>query len=268
MKLAGKRILVTGGSSGIGFEIARSALAKGARLIITGRNTERLSRAARGLADAKGEVIPLVADVATGDGRAEMLEATRDRLGGLDILVNNAGAVRAGRLENISEREIRAMIETNLVAPILLTRACLPELRKGREGMVVNIASSSAVTGVPFYSPYAGTKSGLVRFGESLRRELKGEGVHVLVVYPGATETPMMATSKAGPESGYFMESAASVAAAVIAGIEANAFEVTRGGKERAQVVALNREDPGQVDEAFLAIKLSLEEAVRDHKAL
>src|SRR3546814_4760258 len=94
------------------------------------------------------------------------------------------------------------MIDVNLVAPILLTRAALPALRQGGDAMVVNIASGIALVGAPFYATYAAAKAGVAGFGESLRRELKGEGVHVLTAFPGGTDTPMMKSNRAGPEIG------------------------------------------------------------------
>jgi len=93
------------------------------------------------------------------------------------VLVNNAGGVRAGRLESMAEEEIRTMIEVDLVAPILLTQAALPQLRASGDGLVVNVTSGIALVGAPFYTTYAAAKAGLSRFGEALRRELKGEGV-------------------------------------------------------------------------------------------
>ena len=188
MRVDGKRVLVTGGSSGIGFETARALLAKGARLFIAARRADVLAKAADDLRSTAGSVGALAADIATSAGRAAALNAAVDALGGLDILINNAGGVRAGRLEDISEAEIRAMIEVDLVAPILLTRAALPHLRASGDALVVDVTSGIALTGVPFYAAYAATKAGLARFDEALRRELRGEGVHVLTVYPGATE--------------------------------------------------------------------------------
>ena len=160
------------------------------------------------------------------------------------------------------------MIEVDLVAPILLTRAALPALRASGEGLVVNVTSGIALVAAPFYATYAGVKAGLAKFGESLRRELKGEGVHVMTVYPGATETPMMRSSRAGPELGFIREPASAVAAAVIEGIEHDAFEVIRGGETRAKMIALNREDPAVLDKRFLDLEPALAEAVRDHSAL
>ena len=134
--------------------------------------------------------------------------------------------------------------------------------------MVVNIASGLALVGAPFYATYAGVKAGLSRFGESLRREFKGEGIHVLTAYPGGTDTPMMASNRAGPELGFGREPASAVAEAIVEAIEMDALEVIRGGEARAAMIALNRDDPQRIDERFLSLKSALEEAVRDHSAL
>lgn len=267
MNLKGKRVLVTGGSSGIGYAIAELMLKSGARVVITGRRLKVLREASQRLAD-HGHVEHIAADVSTEEGRKATLAAALTSLGGLDVLVNNAGGVRAGRLEDTTEAEIRAMIEVDLVAPILLTRAALPALRASGEGMVVNVTSGIALVAAPFYATYAGVKAGLAKFGEALRRELKGEGVHVMTVYPGATETPMMSSNRAGPELGFTREPASAVAEAVIDGIERGAFEVIRGGEARAKMIALNRDDPAALDKRFLDLKPALADAVRDHSAL
>jgi short-subunit dehydrogenase len=267
MNLQGKTVLITGGSSGIGYAIAEAMLAKGASVVITGRRPDVLQQATAKLRQF-GHVESVAADVGTEEGRKTTLAFTLKALGGLDILVNNAGGVRAGRLEDTSEAEIRAMIEVDLVAPILLTRAALPILRAGKNGLVVNITSGIALVAAPFYATYAGVKAGLAKFGESLRRELKGEGVHVMTVYPGATDTPMMRSSRAGPELGFVKESASAVADAVLDGIATDAFEVIRGGEARAKMIALNRDDPAALDKRFLDLKPALADAVRDQSAL
>ena len=268
MNINGKRVLITGGSSGIGLAIAHALLAKGAKLVITGRRADTLAKAVQELQHTGSPIYSVSADVATPEGRTATIKQAVDLLGGLDILVNNAGGVRAGRLENTPEAELQAMIDVDLVAPILLTRAALPALRASGEAMIVNVASGIALIGVPFYATYAATKAGLARFGEALRRELKGEGVHVLTAYPGGTDTPMMKSNRAGAELGFSREPASAVAAAILGGIEANAFEVIRGGEARSQMIALNRDDPAVIDERFLSLKPDLEEAVKDHLAL
>jgi short-subunit dehydrogenase len=268
MKIEGKRVLITGGSSGIGLALAHAFLSRGANVVVTGRRPDALAHALQALQETAPSVSSIVADVTTPDGRAATIAQAVAALGGLDILVNNAGGVRAGRLENISENELIAMIDVDLVAPILLTRAALPALRASGEAMVVNIASGIALIGAPFYATYAATKAGLARFGEALRRELKGEGIHVLTAYPGATDTPMMQSNRAGADLGFSREPASTVANAIVEGIEADAFEVIRGGETRARMTALNRDDPAAVDERFLGLKPALEEAVKDHSAL
>jgi short-subunit dehydrogenase len=268
MNITGKRVLITGGSSGIGLALVQVLLAKGAKVAISGRRPEFVAEAVRSLQTGSAEIRGIVADVATAEGRAATLEQALSALGGLDILVNNAGGVRAGRLENIPEAELRAMIDVNLVAPILLTRAALRALRQSGDAMVVNIASGIALIGAPFYATYAAVKAGVASFGESLRRELRGEGIHVLTVYPGGTDTPMMKSNRAGPELGFSREPASAVADAIAGGIETGAFEVIRGGEARAQMIALNRENPAAVDERLLCLKPALEEAVKDHSAL
>lgn len=268
MKINGKRVLLTGGSSGIGRAIAGALAARGARLLLTGRRPEVLAEAVGVLKASGADVHGIAADVTDPAARAAMLEAAMSALGGLDILINNAGGVRAGRLEDTSEAEIRAMLEVDLLAPILLTRAALPALRASGEGLIVDVTSAIALIGMPFYATYAAAKAGLARFDEALRRELAGEGVRVLTVYPGATDTPMMRTSRAGPEVGFSREPAESVADAVVAAIAADAYEVVRGGEARAQMIALNRTDPLALDARFAALKAALADAVRDHTAL
>lgn len=268
MNLKGKRVLITGGSSGIGLALARALAAEGARLAITGRRADVVQKAVAELSAGGAIVRGVAADVASEAGRAKTLSEAIAALGGLDVLVNNAGGVRAGRLEQTAEADILAMVQVDLVAPILLTRAALPALRASGEAMVVNVASGIALIGAPFYATYAAVKAGLARFGEALRRELKGEGVHVLTVYPGATDTPMMQSNRAGPELGFSREPADAVAAAIVASMEAESFEVIRGGEVRAKMIELNRTDPAAVDARFLGLKPDLEAAVKDHAAL
>lgn len=268
MQIAGKVALVTGGSSGIGKALAELLAQHGAKLVLTGRRPDPLEEVRRKLQEQGTEVVVVPGDIRNQMARMQALEAAAHRFGQLDILVNNAGAVRAGGLETMAVNEIETMIAVNLLAPILMVRDALPLLRVARNGLIVNVTSGIALLGVPFYSTYAASKAGLARFSEALRRELKGEGLHVLTVYPGATDTPMMASSKAGPELGFNRETPEAVAQAIVEAIETDALEVMRGGEARAALVGLNRDNPSAVDERFSAMKQQLEQAVRDHRAL
>lgn len=268
MNITGKRVLITGGSSGIGFSLAQILLAKQAKVTISGRRPEVVTEAVRSLQTGSAEIHGIVADVATAEGRAATLDQALAALGGLDVLVNNAGGIRGGRLENTAESDLQAMINVDLTAPILLTRAALPALRKSGDAMVVNVSSTLALVGAPFYATYSAVKAGIAHFGEALRRELKGEGVHVLTAYPAATDTPMNKTYRGGADTGFPREPASAVANAIAQGIETGAFEVIRGDKGTTQMIALNRENPAAIDEQLLGSKPALEEAVKDHSAL
>lgn len=269
LKLNGKVAIVTGAGSGIGRATALSLAARGVSLVLVGRTRAKLEETTRlieACADCSAEIV--AGDVTDERVRGAAIAAARRRYDRLDILINNAGNVRAGRLEKIDVSEIRAMIEVDLVAPILFTREALPALRESGDAAIVNVSSAIAFVGIPFYTTYAAVKAGLGRFGEALRRELSDEGVHVLTVYPGATETPMMTTNRAGRDLGFGREPPEVVAGALVAGLENGDREVIRGGEMRLAMIAANRERPGEVDERFRDLKPRLEEAVAEHRAL
>lgn len=268
MELSQKSVLLTGAGSGIGRATAVEFARKGARLTLVGRRQEPLEETARLVSEAGGEAQVLSGDVTDPEVRQRAVEAALERFGGLDILVNSAGAVRAGRLESVDVEEIQTQIEANLTAPILLTRTALPALRDSGDAAIVNVSSRFGLVGMPFYSAYAASKAGIAHFGEALRRELYGEGVHVMTVYPGATETPMMETNKAGPDLGFDYESPDDVAAAIVAGVESGELEIVRGAEDRSEVTEMSRERPREVDEQVARMKDALEEAVADHRSI
>ena len=261
----GKRVLITGGSSGIGLATARELAHAGARLVISGRRKELLESAAASLRTSGGTVIPVQGDVADSSCRKTLLDVARAELGGLDILINNAGVLRAGRLDNVGEPDLCRMIEVNLTAPILLTRAALPLLRQSKDGLVVNVSSGFGMIGAPFYATYGATKAGLALFSEALRRELSDQGIHVLVIFPTATDTPMMETSR---NTLVPRDSADEVARALVDAIQTRKFAVVRGGEARAEQIARNQSDPAALDEHFRQNLRTFEEAVRDHAAM
>lgn len=268
MNIEGKVVLVTGAGSGIGRATAQALAQKGAKLVLLGRTRRKLEETVSLLGDAGRTAIVIAGDVTDGSVRKLAIDAATTQFGQLDVLVNNAGNVRGGRLETVPKTEIRAMIDVDLLAPILFVREALPALRTSGDAAVVNVSSAIALVGAPFYTTYAAVKAGLARFGEALRRELLDEGIHVLTVFPGATDTPMMASNKAGPELGFSRETPDAVAAALVAGLEANDLEVVRGGDVRMAMIAANRDHPRDVDQRFRSLKASLEEAVAGHRAL
>ena len=268
MDLKDRVVLLTGAGTGIGRSLALQLADRGARLALVGRRAEPLEEVAALVRERGATAVVVPADLTAPGAAATVVAAAQEQLGGIDVLVNNAGNVRAGRLEAIDEAEVLAQIALNLTAPILLTRAALDALRASGSGLVVNVSSGIALVGLPFYATYAATKAGIAHFGEALRRELYGEGVHVLNVFPGATSTPMMQTSKAGPEHGFSYETPDEVAAATLAAIADDSLVVLRGGEKQAQTVALNRENPAALDAALAGLKPDLEAAVASHSSL
>lgn len=268
MQLQRRSVLITGAGSGIGRGLALALAPSGVRLTLVGRRVAPLAEvaAAARTRGARANVVPL--DITQQGAPGKAVRAALEEFGELHILVNNAGNVRAGRLERSTEAEIRAQVELNVVAPILLTRAALPALRGSGEGLVVNVSSAIALVGMPFYATYAATKAAVANFGEALRRELWGEGVSVLTVYPGATSTPMMASSQAGPEEGFAYEPPEAVAEAIVSAIARGGREVIRGGENRMEMIRTNREHPDAVDERLAAMKDRLEVAVSGHSSL
>lgn len=268
MDLMYRSSLVAGGGSGIGRAIAVELARKHGRVTLFGRRSCKLEETARLVRAAGGEPLVVAGDIRDDCAREHAVAAALDTFGELDVLVNSVGCVTAGRLEKMSAADICQMVEVNLLGPMLLTRAALPALRRGGDAMIVNLSSAVALIGLAYYATYAATKAGVALFSEALRRELYGEGVHVLTVYPNATRTPMMETTTAGPELGFDYEPPESVAVAVIAGMEEGVVEVVRDKERRAKMLEANRERPAEVDARLARKKLLLEEAVSSHRSM
>jgi len=184
MRIRGSVALVTGASSGIGWETALRLAQLGARVILSGRDTEKLAV----LATMTGGT-PLAADLATADGVSHLATAALDAAGRVDILVNNAGEGYAGRFTGMTDEHVAHLVAVNLTAPIELTRRLLPGMLSRGTGHLSFVTSIAGRTGVAGESVYAGTKAGLDTFAESLRLELSGTGVFVGVVVPGVVRT-------------------------------------------------------------------------------
>jgi uncharacterized oxidoreductase len=216
MKLAGKLALVTGGTDGIGREIARQLRAKGASVVVAGRDPERIA-AAR----ADGfEVI--AADLSTIAGCDALLAAVDGRQ--IDILVNNAGRGVTWRIdEPVVIENVDACVFLNLNAPIRLITALLPVLRERPEAMIVNVTSGLAIAPRAGSPVYCATKAALKSFTQSLRAQLRGSRVQVLEALPPVVETRMTA------DNPHAKMPAAECARQIIAAMEAGRAEANVG---------------------------------------
>jgi short-subunit dehydrogenase len=187
--IAGARILVTGASQGIGRALAEAAAERGGKVLAAARSGELLQKLAEQVR-AKGGVLETVhADVTSPEDRQRMVEAAQLHFGGLDILVNNAGIGATGHFADAGPDRLRKIMEVNFFGLTETTRACLPLLKKGNRPAIVNISSIAGKRGIPARSDYSASKFAVQGFSEALRAELAKDGVDVLVICPGLTQT-------------------------------------------------------------------------------
>jgi short-subunit dehydrogenase len=184
MRVPGAVVLLTGASGGIGVACAETLAARGAKVILHGRDADRLSGAAADLG-----VKALQSDLAEPGAADALADSAREIFGRVDVVVHCAGVGWYGPLEAMPSAAVDDLIEVNLRAPVRITRALLPEMLARRCGHVVFLASIAGWTGVANEALYAATKAGVITFADSLRTELSGTGVGVSTISPAAVQT-------------------------------------------------------------------------------
>lgn len=182
--------VVTGAGSGIGRGIVLALAKDRSRIALVGRRRELLERTAEEARQLGATCLVIVADLSKSEGVQDVIDQFRTTCGTVGTLINNAGLLSAGALSEHSLDQIEGTAQVNLVAPMLLTRACWSEL-VANQGAIVLVASTAAWVPFPYASLYAGTKAGLRVWGESLRAEARTQNVHVMLAYPPFTETAM-----------------------------------------------------------------------------
>lgn len=187
--LNGSRTILTGASSGIGWELAQRLAEKRARLLLASRNRERLQILENTIRDKGGEAHAVVTDVSKPEDRVRLIEAAKTQFAGIDLLINNAGVGAMGFFAEASIDRLRRIFEVNFFGAVEVTRLALPFLAKGRQPMVVNVGSILGRRGIPGCTEYCASKFALSGWSEGLRAELAQQGVHVLLANPGSTHT-------------------------------------------------------------------------------
>ena len=191
-----RTVVVTSAGTGIGRATARAFAAEGAHVVAVGRRPGPLSETA----DGHPRITALSADITAEDGPGTVVRTAMERYGRLDVLVHNAAVVTPGSLRTYTRAAVRPLLETNLVAPVLLTQAALPALEESR-GVVVNVTTAVGPRGWPTgNSRFAAGKSALEVLTRSWAVELAPHGIRVVAVAPGAIETPIADHSAYSPE--------------------------------------------------------------------
>ena len=239
--IEGRRILITGASSGIGRALAVQLAQAGARLALVARGEDKLRELA---ATLKTETLVLAADVTSDSARAGILEQTKAAFGGLDVLVNNAGVASWAHFADSSEAVMRQVMEVNFFAPADLIRRAIPMLTGGRQPAFVNVASMCGRRAMPAWSEYSASKFALCGLTEALRGELARFDIDILLIIPGLTKSDFPShflqtkgRAKIEFDKGMTPEQ---VAAGIIAGLRSNKTETVMGGEAR-RMLLMNR---------------------------
>lgn len=198
-RFEGRVVLVTGGSSGIGYATAKAFLEEGAKVAITGRNLTRLSRAEGELAKL-GTVLAVRGDVSKAEDAKRMVAETAKKFGPIDVLVNNAGVYLNKPVEAFSEREYDAIMDINMKGAFLCTKYAIAGMIKRKSGAIVNVSSDSGLVGTAGSSVYCASKGAMVLFTKAVALDHAKDNIRVNVICPGEVHTPMM--EKDAAESG------------------------------------------------------------------
>lgn len=231
MELDGARVLLTGGSRGIGPFIARALLARGARVTLAARSADDLERVRHSIGSDR--VATVAGDVTSQEDREAMVAEAEAAFGPTDVLVNNAGIEAILPFPEYTEDDIHALVATNLDAPIQLCRLVVPGMLARGRGHIVNVASLAGKAPTPYNTVYAATKHGLIGFTYSLRAELHGTGVSASAVCPAFVAEAGFVTAYTEPNVSRGMGTETSprrVARAVVRAIERDKPDVVVAG--------------------------------------
>ena len=185
---AGRVVVITGGSRGLGLLMARQLRKEGARVALLARNREELARAKEQLGDDTN-VLTIACDVAERELVRQAVEIVAHHFGRIDMLINNAGVIQVGPLEHMTYADYHHAMNVHFWGALHCTEAVLPYMRQRRIGRIVNIASIGGLIAVPHLAPYSASKFALVGYSDAVRAEVAKDGIRVTTVCPGLMRT-------------------------------------------------------------------------------
>jgi short-subunit dehydrogenase len=256
--LNGRNAIITGCSYGVGPYIARELAQHGVNIAAVARSRTELETVTRDLRGQGVKAIAISADLTDPIGRQAIISQSEAELGFTDILINNASQHYCGRLHMRTPEMIREVIETNLLAPMLLSRAVLPGMLERQRGHLVQVASLAGKAGLPFLSLYAASKHGLVGFNHSLQGELSGTGVHSTVICSGFVSSEgMWARFHRRIHPGFGLNAPEAVARKVVKAIQQDKVEQVINGMPVRPVILLWALAPGLASRVFGLIRVN-----------
>ena len=251
MKLDWKQqtVVITGAYGGLGQALVQTLSAKGAQLILVGRNASKLTALKNSVDE---QVLTLVGDVSNQQTTEKLAAVLTEHQSEQRMLINNAAISHAGFLANQSSEDIIQSMQVNLIAPILLTKQLLPWLKQARQAQVINIGSSFGGIGYPGFSSYCASKFGLRGFTQALSRELSGSSVTASYLAPRAMSTGInsSAVDAMNKQLGHAVDEPVDIAARLIKSIEKQTSEQFYGWPEKL-FVKLNALLPSVVSKAI-----------------
>lgn len=189
MDFRGRIVVITGGSRGLGLNIARQLADQGAKLALIARDARELERALQELTASGAPVLTVVCDLSSRRDAQEAIEKVANHFGSIDVVINNAGVIEVGPLEHMQAPDFEEAVNLHLWAPLWVSRAAVPHLKRSGGGRIVNIASFGGLVAVPHMAPYVTSKFALVGLSAALRNELAKDGILVTTVCPGIIRT-------------------------------------------------------------------------------
>ena len=244
MNFGGRRVLITGGSSGIGRAIADAVAKRGGILCLAARDGARLHKAADEIAASfPSHPHPLASPCDVTDGLAvrRLVAECRNHLGGIDVLFNNAGICVYGPVERTGAEDFAGVMAVNFQGAVNCILEVLPVMRQQGSGRIVNIGSVAALYGVPYLAAYSASKAALAAATQALRAELYGSGITITTVYVDYTETGIFAAEKnvggARRPTGPYAP-APKVAEAIVRAVEGGKGDFAVSARGRALAIA------------------------------